>query len=52
VVQRPEVVTRPLKQPLLRRPIGLVTLRGRRLSLAAVQMVALLRQEMEGGTGR
>ena len=49
VVQRPEVVTRPLKQPLLRRPIGLVTLRGRRLSLAAVQMVALLRQEMQQG---
>jgi len=49
VVRRPEVVIRPLKQPLLRRPIGLVTLRGRRLSLAAVQMVALLRQEMEGG---
>ena len=49
VVRRPEVVTRPLKQPLLRRPIGLVTLRGRRLSLAAVQMVALLRQEMEDG---
>ncbi|ART60154.1 LysR family transcriptional regulator [Acidovorax carolinensis] len=52
VVQRPEVVMRPLKQPLLRRPIGLVTLRGRRLSLAAVQMVALLRQEMDVGTGR
>ncbi|HAJ11342.1 MAG TPA: LysR family transcriptional regulator [Comamonadaceae bacterium] len=52
VVQRPEVVMRPLKQPLLRRPIGLVTLRGRRLSLAAVQMVALLRQEMQqGGAG-
>lgn len=49
VVRRPEVVTRPLKQPLLRRPIGLVTLRGRRLSLAAVQMVALLRQEMQQG---
>lgn len=51
VVRRPEVVTRPLKQPSLRRPIGLVTLRGRRLSLAAVQMVALLRQEMEEGAG-
>lgn len=50
VAQRPEVVTRPLKQPTVRRPIGLVTLRGRRLSLAAVQMVALLRQEMEAGT--
>ena len=52
VVRRPEVVTRPLKQPSLRRPIGLVTLRGRRLSLAAVQMVALLRQEMEEGAAR
>ena len=49
VAQRPEVVTRLLKKPSLRRPIGLVTLRGRRLSLAAVQMVALLRQEMECG---
>ena len=51
VVRRPEVVARPLKLPSLRRPIGLVTLRGRRLSLAAVQMVALLRQEMEEGAG-
>ncbi len=49
VVQRHEVITRPLKQPLLRRPIGLVTLRGRRMSLAAVEMVALLRQEMKSG---
>jgi LysR family transcriptional regulator, carnitine catabolism transcriptional activator len=52
VVRRPEVAARPLKQPSLRRPIGLVTLRGRRLSLAAVQMVALLRQEMEEGAAR
>ena len=48
VAQRPEVVTRLLKQPSLKRPIGLVTLRGRRMSLAASHMVALLRQEIEG----
>ena len=48
VVRRPEVVTRPLKAPVLHRPIGLITLRGRPLSLAAQAMVALLRQEVEG----
>ena len=47
VVRRPEVVTRPLKAPVLHRPIGLITLRGRSLSLAAQAMVALLRQEVE-----
>lgn len=49
VVRRPEVVWRKLNAPLQRRPIGLVTRRGRRLSQAAERMVALLRAEM-GGT--
>ena len=48
VVRRPEVLMRPLKEPVLHRPIGLVTLRGRPLSLAAQAMVALLRQEVDG----
>ena len=48
VVRRPEVVTRALKAPVLHRPIGLITLRGRPLSLAAQAMVALLRQEVAG----
>ena len=54
VVRRPEVVTRPLKAPVLHRPIGLITLRGRPLSLAAQEMVALLRQEVQssGTVGR
>lgn len=33
------IVRRPLQDPDLRRPIGLVTLRGRTLSPAAQQMV-------------
>lgn len=48
VVRRPEVITRPLKDPVLHRPIGLVTLHGRPLSLAAQAMVALLRDEVSG----
>ena len=40
------VVRRPLRAPALRRPIGLVTLRGRSLSPAAQAMVALLRDAM------
>ena len=54
VVRRPEVITRPLKAPVLHRPIGLITLRGRPLSLAAQEMVALLRQEVQssGTVGR
>jgi hypothetical protein len=45
---------RPLKAPVLHRPIGLITLRGRPLSLAAQEMVALLRQEVQssGTVGR
>ncbi len=46
VVQRPEVVARPLARPVLRRPIGLVCLSGRRLSPAAARMVEMLREEM------
>ena len=40
------IVRRPLIGPDLRRPIGLVTLRGRSLSPAASAMVDLLKQEM------
>lgn len=46
VAMRPGVVARALRAPVLRRPIGLVTLQGRRLSPAASRMVALLRAEM------
>ena len=42
------MVRRPLREPDLRRPIGLVTLRGRSLSPAATAMVALLREMMQG----
>lgn len=47
VAQRDGVVQRRLRAPLLRRPIGLVSLRGRSLSPAAQRMVALLRLEMD-----
>jgi DNA-binding transcriptional LysR family regulator len=40
------IVRRPLRDPDLRRPVGLVTLRGKSLSPAAVAMVALLREAM------
>lgn len=40
------IVRRPLRAPDLRRPIGLVTLRGRSLSPAAREMVNLLREAM------
>lgn len=40
------IVRRPLGQPDLRRPIGLVTLRGRSLSPAGQAMVQMLRGEM------
>jgi DNA-binding transcriptional LysR family regulator len=40
------VVARPLARPVLRRPIGLVRLSGRRLSPAAARMVEMLREEM------
>ena len=46
VAQRDGVVCRALQAPVLRRPIGLVTLRGRALSLAATKMVAMLRDEI------
>ena len=42
------IVRRPLHDPDLRRPIGLVTLRGRSLSPAAAAMVDLLREAMKG----
>ena len=42
------VVRRRLRAPALRRPIGLVSLRGRSLSPAAQAMVALLRDAMPG----
>jgi len=42
------IVRRPLREPDLRRPIGLVTLRGRSLSPASQTMVNLLRQAMSG----
>ncbi len=40
------MVRRPLRNPDLRRPIGLVTLRGRSLSPAAQAMVEVLREVM------
>jgi len=40
------IVRRRLREPDLRRPIGLVTLRGRSLSPAAQAMVDLLREAM------
>ena len=42
-----DVVRRPLTDPDLRRPIGLVTLRGRSLSPAASAMVDDLKREMQ-----
>jgi DNA-binding transcriptional LysR family regulator len=41
------VVQRPLTEPDLRRPIGLITRRGRSLSPASAAMVELLREEMQ-----
>lgn len=46
VAPLPGVVKRRLCRPDIRRPIGLVTRRGRALSPAATEMVALLREEM------
>ena len=51
VAQRDGVVCRPLREPVLHRPIGLVTLRGRRLSLAATKMVAWLREAIVASPG-
>ena len=42
-----DIVRRPLRDPDLRRPIGLVTLRGRSLSPAATAMVEVLRDTMK-----
>ena len=46
VAPLPGVVRRRLVDPDMQRPIGLVTRRGRSLSPAASEMVALLREEM------
>lgn len=46
VAPLPGVVKRRLCRPDIRRPIGLVTRRGRALSPAATEMVTLLREEM------
>ena len=51
MAQRDGVVCRPLCAPVLHRPIGLVTLRGRPLSLAATEMLTLLRHEMNESPG-
>jgi LysR family carnitine catabolism transcriptional activator len=47
VARSAQVVQRPLVEPTLRRPIGLVTRRGASLSPAAQAMVALLRDEVQ-----
>ena len=46
VAPLPDVVRRPLVEPDISRPIGLVSRRYRSLSPAAVALVALLREEM------
>ena len=51
VAQRDGVVCRPLCTPVLHRPIGLVTLRGRPWSLAATEMLTSLRHEMNESPG-
>lgn len=48
VAQGPQVLRRPLVEPQLPRPLGLVTPRGRRLSQAAQALVELLREEVQG----
>lgn len=45
VVQGPNVVRRPLSAPVMPRPLGLVTPRGRRLSPAAEALLEVLRRE-------
>lgn len=47
VANQDGVVQRPLIDPDLRRPIGLVTRRGRSLSPASATMVDILREEMQ-----
>jgi len=46
------LVQRPLVDPDLRRPIGLVTRRGRSLSPASAAMVELLREDMQRGVAK
>lgn len=46
VARGPDVVQRRLVEPEVRRPIGLVTLQGRRLSTAAQAVADLLRDEV------
>ncbi|MCX2860539.1 LysR family transcriptional regulator [Paucibacter sp. PLA-PC-4] len=46
VARGPKVSSRPLSDPVMPRPLGLVTPRGRPLSLAAEALVALLREEV------
>jgi len=45
VARGPKVLSRPLTGPVMPRPLGLVTLRGRRLSPAAEALVVMLREE-------
>jgi LysR family carnitine catabolism transcriptional activator len=45
VAQGPKVLSRPLIGPVMPRPLGLVTPRGRRLSPAAEALVEMLREE-------
>lgn len=52
VAHQSGLVQRPLVDPDLRRPIGLVTRRGRSLSPASAVMVELLREEMQKGLAK
>lgn len=45
VARGPKVLSRPLTGPVMPRPLGLVSLRGRRLSPAAEALVVMLREE-------
>ena len=46
VAKTPAVVMRKLRSPVMRRPIGLVSARGRAFSPAALRMIELLKGEM------
>ena len=46
VARGPKVASRPLVDPVMPRPLGLVTPRGRRLSVAAQALVELMREEV------
>lgn len=52
VAHQSGLVQRPLVDPDLRRPIGLVTRRGRSLSPASAVMVEFLREEMQKGLAK